>query len=35
MSKVEILESRASLLMAGTEKLERLATGAIWSEGPI
>ena len=32
---VDILESRASLLVPGTEMLERLATGAAWSEGPI
>ena len=35
MSMVDILESRASLLVPGTEMLERLATGAAWSEGPI
>ena len=35
MNKVEILETRASYLVPGMEKLERLATGAAWCEGPI
>ncbi len=35
MRKVEILDSRASLLVPGSEQLEQLATGAAWSEGPI
>jgi gluconolactonase len=35
MRMVDILESRAGLLVPGMETLERLATGAVWSEGPI
>jgi gluconolactonase len=35
MHTVDILDPRASHLVPATEQLERLATGAIWSEGPI
>ena len=34
-SPIVLLDSRASALLQGAPTLERLCTGAIWSEGPV
>jgi gluconolactonase len=35
MSPIDILDPRGADLTRAGESLERLATGAIWSEGPV
>ncbi len=35
LAPIEIFDARADGLLPADEQLERLATGAIWSEGPI